>query len=46
MQERVLQELIYFQCFNYANWSCSVRVPGVMQYAKIMGIFIAQNINR
>lgn len=34
MEEGVLQELIYSQCFNYVNWTGSIKVPGILQYAK------------
>lgn len=42
MEEGVLQELLYGQCFNYMNWSGSVRVPSVLQYAKKLSMFAAQ----
>lgn len=34
MEEGYLQELVYAQCFNYVNWSGSIKVPGCLQYAK------------
>ena len=34
IEEGVLQELIYSQCFNYVNWTGSIKVPGILQYAK------------
>lgn len=34
MEEGVLQELLYTQCFNYANWTGSIKIPAIMQYAK------------
>ncbi len=34
MEEGVLSELIYGQCFNYVNWSGSIKVPGILQNAK------------
>jgi len=34
MEEGVLQELCFGQCFNYVNWSGSIKVPGILQYAK------------
>ena len=34
MEEGLLQELIYNQCFNYVNWTGSIKVPGILQYAK------------
>ena len=34
MEEGLLQELIFSQCFNYVNWTGSIKVPGIMQYAK------------
>jgi len=34
MQEGELQELIFSQCFNYVNWTGSIKVPSVLQYSK------------
>ena len=34
MEEGILSELIFGQCFNYVNWSGSIKVPGILQYAK------------
>lgn len=34
MEEGLLQELVYSQCFNYVNWTGSIKVPGILQYAK------------
>jgi hypothetical protein len=34
MEEGVLQELIFSQCFNYVNWTGSIKVPGILQYAE------------
>ena len=34
MEEGQLQELVFSQCFNYVNWSGSIKVPGILQYAK------------
>lgn len=34
MEEGMLSELIFGQCFNYVNWSGSIKVPGILQYAK------------
>jgi len=45
VQEGVLQELLYTQCFNYMNWSGSVKVPGCLQYAKKLSTFIAGSVN-
>ena len=33
LEEGVLQELIFSQCFNYVNWTGSIKVPGILQYA-------------
>lgn len=33
VEEGLLQELIYGQCFNYVNWTGSIKVPGILQYA-------------
>ncbi len=45
IEEGILQEMIYQECFNYANWSGSVRVPGPLQYAKKLAMFVGQYIN-
>ena len=34
LEEGHLQELIFGQCFNYVNWTGSIKVPSVLQYAK------------
>ena len=34
LEEGHLQELIYSQCFNYANWYGSIKIPAILQYAK------------
>jgi aubergine len=33
MEEGILQELIFDQCFNYFNWTGSIKVPAILQYA-------------
>ena len=42
MEEGHLQELIYHQCFNYANWSGSIKIPAILQYAKKCARFNAE----
>lgn len=46
MEEGVLQELMYVQSFNYMNWSGSVRVPSVLQYATKLCAFIGDHLNK
>ena len=42
LEEGVIEELLFSQCFNYMNWSGSIKVPSVMQYAKKLGMFAGQ----
>ena len=44
LEEGHLQELIYSQCFNYVNWTGSIKVPAVLQYAKKCARFNAEVI--
>ena len=34
MEEGILQEIAFSQCFNYVNWTGSIKVPAILQYAK------------
>ena len=42
MQEGYLQEIIFSQCFAYFNWSGSIKVPAILQYAKKAAKFFAE----
>lgn len=42
VEEGRLQELIYSQCFNYVNWTGSIKVPGILQYAEKCSKFAAE----
>lgn len=42
MEEGVLQELIFSQCFNYVNWTGSIKIPGPLQYAKKLAKFAGE----
>lgn len=42
MEDGHLQELIHAQCFNYANWTGSIKIPAVLQYAKKAAKFAAE----
>jgi aubergine len=46
MEEGYLQELMFAQCFNYVNWSGSIKVPSVLQYAKKQAKFSAENMGK
>jgi aubergine-like protein len=39
VEEGVLQEIAFSQCFNYVNWTGSIKVPAIMQYAKKLAKF-------
>lgn len=45
IEEGILQEFIYGQCFNYMNWSGPVRVPGVLQYARKLSKLITEHLH-
>lgn len=42
LEDGHLQELIFAQCFNYANWSGSIKIPAILQYAKKCAKFNAE----
>ena len=42
LEEGHLQELIHSQCFNYVNWSGSIKIPAILQYAKKCARFNAE----
>lgn len=42
LEEGHLQELIFSQCFNYANWTGSIKIPAILQYAKKCARFNAE----
>jgi hypothetical protein len=42
VEEGTLQELIFGQCFNYVNWTGSIKVPSVLQYAKKCVKFLSE----
>ncbi|XP_031505883.1 uncharacterized protein LOC116268319 [Nymphaea colorata] len=46
MEEGLLQELIFSQCFNYVNWTGSIKVPAVLQYAKKCAKFVAEVMDK
>ena len=44
LEEGMLQEILYYQCFNYANWTGSIKIPAVIQYARKLCEFAAANL--
>ena len=44
MEGGMLEELLYTQCFNYANWTGSIKVPSPIQYAKKLCEFMGTNM--
>jgi aubergine len=44
LEEGVVEELLFGQCFNYMNWTGSIKVPSVIQYAKKLSMFAGQYI--
>lgn len=45
LEEGKLQELLYGQCYNYVNWTGSIKIPAPVQYAKKLCAFVSQYIN-
>jgi aubergine-like protein len=45
MEEGKLQELLYNQCYNYVNWTGSIKIPAPVQYAKKLCSFASQYVN-
>lgn len=41
----MLHELIFSQCFNYVNWTGSIKIPGILQYAKKCAKFAAETLD-
>jgi aubergine len=41
LDEGELEELAFSQCFNYVNWTGSIKVPAILQYAKKCSKFLA-----
>lgn len=44
IEEGLLHELIFSQCFNYVNWTGSIKIPGILQYAKKCAKFSADSL--
>lgn len=42
VEEGILQEICFSQCFNYVNWTGSIKVPAIMQYAKKCAKFASE----
>lgn len=42
IEEGLLHELAFSQCFNYVNWTGSIKIPGILQYAKKCAKFTAE----
>ena len=42
LESGVIEELLYSQCFNYMNWTGSIKVPSVVQYAKKQAMLVGQ----
>ena len=34
LDQRHLQELIFSQCFNYCNWTGSIKIPAILHFTK------------
>lgn len=45
MEEGKLQELVYHQCYNYVNWTGSIKIPAPVQYAKKLCSFASQYVS-
>lgn len=45
LEEGLIEELMFSQCFNYMNWSGAIKVPAVLEYAKKLSMFVAQYLS-
>lgn len=45
LEEGMIQEIVYDQCFNYCNWTGSIKIPSPIQYAKKLCEFLSTNLN-
>lgn len=45
LEEGKLQELLYHQCYNYVNWTGSIKIPAPVQYAKKLCSFASQYVS-
>lgn len=42
IQRTVLQELLFNQCFGYANFTGLIQIPAILQYARKCAKFVSQ----
>jgi aubergine-like protein len=42
LEEGIIEQLMYYQCFNYANWTGSIKIPAILQYAKKFARFSSE----
>ena len=42
VEEGILEEIVFSQCFNYVNWTGSIKVPAILQYAKKAATFVSE----
>jgi aubergine-like protein len=45
IEEGLLHELIFSQCFNYVNWTGSIKIPGILQYTKKCAKFSSEALD-
>jgi len=46
LTEDQVWQFTYFQCYNYFNWTGSVKVPGAVQYASKFAQFMEDHISK
>ena len=44
LQPGMIEEIVFTQCYNYSNWTGSIKIPSPLQYAKKLCEFTSTNM--